>query len=230
MARGVRKQAGEDLSDTNLERVIKALAQEKPITKKAACAMLSISYNTTRLTKIIAEYQEKMQFRATMRKKMRNEPIDEATAADIVSSYLSGTSLADISASCYRSTAVVKRVLKSYNTPIRNSSVDYQHPIFLDDDAIADDYKIGDLVYSARYDCPATISSTDDTEKYGMIYGLWIHGEKRRQVTQPHYELADLRRVQTELGVKMHDLDKDEVRSLINEGLRNQKRQEDKRK
>ena len=230
MARGIRKQEGEDLSESNIARVILELEKDKPVTKTAACAMLSISYNPKRLGTIIANHKDTLEHRAKMRKKLRNEPIDTATASEIVSNYMSGTSIADISASTYRSTAVVKRVLRSYNTPIRSSSVDYQNPIFLDDDALANDYKKGDLVYSARYDCPATVDTISDTEKYGMVYGLWIHGTRRRQVSQPHYELADLRRVQTELGIKMYDLDKDEVTVLINEGLRNQKLQEDKRK
>ena len=49
--RGVRKRAHENLSEVNIRRVISAL--EEGITKKSACEMLNISYNTTRLNRII---------------------------------------------------------------------------------------------------------------------------------------------------------------------------------
>lgn len=231
MARGVRKQEGEHLSATNIEKVTELLEDAKPITKKVACEMLNISYNTTRLNKIIQEHKDNVVFQKNMRKKMRTLPIDTATASQIVSGYLSGTSLADISEETYRSTNVVKRVLTKYNVPIRNTSVDYFHPIYIDnDEAIKEDYKNGDLVYSARYDCPATISRGFHTEKHGMVYNLWTHGDNRQSITQPYYELADLRKVQTELNIKMYDLESDEVKRLLWEGMKNQKKQVDKRK
>ena len=49
----IKKKEGENLTETNIEKVIGLLEQEKPITKKQACEILNISYNTTRLTKII---------------------------------------------------------------------------------------------------------------------------------------------------------------------------------
>ena len=233
MVVGVKKQEGENLSIANIEKVIALLEPEdgKPITKVVACEILNIKYNTSRLNKIIKGCKDTAELQKTMRKKMRNQPIDLATASQIVSSYMSGTSLADISDSTYRSTNVIKNVLRKYNIPIRNRSVDYFHPIFIEnDEAICNDYKIDDLVYSARYDTPATIMSFANTEKHGMVYKLQIHGNKRRQVNQPYYELADLRKVQNELKVEMYDLPKVEVDDIIREALKNQKKQEDKRK
>jgi len=231
MVRGVREQDGENLSAANIEKVIELLGQGKPATKKVACEILNISYNTTRLNKIIQKHKDAIELQKNMRKKMRGIPIDNATANQIVSGYLSGASLMDISDMTYRSTNVVKRVLAKYNIPIRNKSVDYFHPIFIDnDEAIKDDYVKGDLVYSARYDCPATISEGHNTDNHGMVYNLWTHGDKRKSITQPYYELADLRKVQTELKIKMHDINADEVKRLLWEGMKNQKKQEDKRK
>lgn len=229
-SRRIKVQDGENLTDANKDKVIALLEAEKPITKKAACEMLNITYNTTRLNRIIEERKEDIKFRSDMRKKMRNTPIDIATASQIVSGYLSGTSLADLSVETYRSTNVVKNVLTKYNIPIRNTSVDYFHPVLIDDEAIKDDYVKGDLVYSARYDCPVTVEKGEMTEKHGMVYGLWIHGDKRRYVHQPYYELADLRKIQTELGITMQDFNAEEVKTLIYYGLKNQKKQEDKRK
>jgi transposase len=230
MARGVRKQEGENLSEESIEKVIKALEKDKPITKKEACEMLSISYNTTRLNKIITEHKEKIEFRTKMRKKMRSQPIDKSTASDIASSYLSGSSLQDISNRTYRSINVVKNVLKKYNIPIRSAAVDYFHPIFIDDDdAIAENYKIGDLVYSARYDEPATIRNGHRDSRVGKVYHIWLH-KTAKFAYQAYYELADLRKLQTELDIKMKDMDAEEIRYLIAQGLISRKKQEDKRK
>ena len=229
--RRVKAQEGENLTDENKQRVLDLLEADKPITKKAACEMLNITYNTTRLNKIMEEFKSDMEFRKNMRKKMRTQPIDTATASQIVSEYLSGESLAHISASTYRSINVIKNVLTKYNVPIRNKSVDYFHPVYIDnDEAIRDDYVTGDLVYSARYDCPVTILKSKDCDKHGKIFAIQIHGDRRRTAWQPFYELADLRSVQRELNIKMIDLDADECRHLIAQGLINQKKQEDKRR
>ena len=229
-ARRIKVQQGEDLSDATKEKVIALLEADKPITKKAACEILNITYNTTRLKNIIEEYKEDKEFRKNMRKKMRNQPIDTLTAKQIVSGYLSGNSLQSLSDESYRSINVIKNILSKYHIPIRNRSVDYFHPVFIEnDEAIKTNYEIGDLVYSARYDTPATIMSCNDTVKYGMVYKLQIHGDKRRQVNQPYYELADLRKVQNELKVVLSDLDKETVNHLIVEALKNQKFQENKR-
>ena len=57
MPRGVRRKEGEDFSKATIKRVISLLESAKPITKKDACAILNITYNTTRLNKIIQEYK-----------------------------------------------------------------------------------------------------------------------------------------------------------------------------
>jgi len=146
-----------------------------------------------------------------------------------VSRYLFGYCLVDISVITYRSTSVVKNVLTRYNVPIRNKSVDYLNPVFIQDEAISDEYKVGDLVDAARYDAPATIQSVQLTEKHGAIYRLWIHSLSR-YAYQPYYELADLRLVKSELKLVMQDMSQAEVKENMQEGLRNQKKQIDKRK
>ena len=59
----IKKKKYEKLDDTNIKRVIAALEGETPITKKEACEMLNISYNTTRLSKIIANFREEQEYR-----------------------------------------------------------------------------------------------------------------------------------------------------------------------
>ena len=54
----IKKKAHEKLDDTTIKRVMVELESKNPITKKEACGMLNISYNTTRLAKIIKNYEK----------------------------------------------------------------------------------------------------------------------------------------------------------------------------
>ena len=62
MAR-VKKREHEKLTSSNVQHVINLLESDKPITKKEACAILNISYNTTRLSKIIDDHKENIAYR-----------------------------------------------------------------------------------------------------------------------------------------------------------------------
>ena len=207
MKRGIRKQEGEDLSSTKLEQVISLLNQDKPITKKDACSMLNINYNTTRLNRIIDEYNEQKEHAVAMRKQLRNKPLDKSDIAYIVESYLESGNLSEISDITFRSTSTIKTVLDRYNIPLRSTEHSYHNPVLLNDDAIADDYTKDDLVYSACYAQSATISNklTDG------IYRIWLNMDCQ-YAYQPYYELGDLRKLQQDLGVavkhrKMWDVD-----------------------
>ena len=52
---GVRQKKHEKLDETTLNKVVFLLEQPNPITKKEACEILNITYNTTRLNKILAD-------------------------------------------------------------------------------------------------------------------------------------------------------------------------------
>ena len=54
----IKTRKHENLTETNVSHVINLLNSEKPITKKEACSILNISYNTTRLNRIIEEFEE----------------------------------------------------------------------------------------------------------------------------------------------------------------------------
>jgi len=218
MAR-IRKKSTEQLSEQNLEKVIALLEQEKPITKKDACAMLSIAYNTTRLNKIVLEHKANLKQRAELRKKFRNKPLDKSDLNLIVSSYLEGVSLTDIADNIFRSIALIKRVLIKYNIPLRDSNIDYWHPAEISEDAMMDDYIKDDLVFSARYNQPACIMKKIKDE----VYRIWLYKDQQFAI-QPFYELADLRHVQNELDVHIEDFPAEEIKQLIYTALTNAKR------
>ena len=58
VSRGVKAKAHEKLDGANVQKVINLLGTDEPITKKEACEILNIRYNTTRLQRIIEENTE----------------------------------------------------------------------------------------------------------------------------------------------------------------------------
>jgi len=218
MAR-IRKKAGEDLTEQTIERVISLLAQEKPITKKEACGILKISYNTTRLNKILDEHTATIKQRVELRKKFRNKPLAKEDINLIITSYLEGLSLSDIADNIFRSIALIKRTLTKYHIPLRDAGVDYWHPVEVPLEAMQDDYNKEDLVFSARYNQPACVMK----KLKDGIYRIWLYKD-HQYALQPYYELSDLRKVQEEFGVVVADFPPDEIKQLIYNALTKSKR------
>ena len=73
--RTIRKKGHEKLDDANLQRVLDYLNADQPITKKEACAMLNITYNTTRLNSIMIDFEDTLRHRAK-RKAQKNNTRD----------------------------------------------------------------------------------------------------------------------------------------------------------
>lgn len=200
MKRGIRVKEGEDLSPAKIKEVIGQLTKDKPITKKDACAMLNIAYNTTRLNKIITEYQETQEYHARRKKELRNKPLTKEDIGYIISSYLEEGNLSILIETTHRSLNVIKRVLNKYNIPLRDASITYHNPINLPEEAIIEEYNLDDLVYSARYDEPAYISKSVDNDGLGKVYRIWLI-KSEQYACQPFYELANLHEVQSNLNV-----------------------------
>ena len=190
----IKVKEGEDFSNEKIEKVIAMLNTGQ--TKKSCCDLLGMSYNTTRLGKIISTYELKKENDSILRKKLRNKSLDEQDIKYICQEYLNGEPLSGISDSIYRSTNVIKNVLKRYNIPLRNVSHDYFHPVFIDEDEFLD-YKTGDLVFSARYNATAEIINLVEEG----VYKICVLGKNQRYAYQPAYELADLRKLQKEFGI-----------------------------
>ena len=73
---------------------------EKPITKKEACQILNITYNTTRLNSIIQDFQDKQNFRAKRKAQLKGKPASPLEVKEAITSYLNGDSVSEISQSC----------------------------------------------------------------------------------------------------------------------------------
>lgn len=182
----------ERLDDVHMLKVIAGLEAEKPITKKDACAILNISYNTARLDKLIENFKTKRAFEAKKRAEKRGKPatIDEVSL--IVAEYLEGKPIDGIAKMIYRGATFVKAVIEKYGVPERGTSPDYFKPKLIPDMAVRTEFKIGEKVYSARYDSMATIRA-EVPHADGKVYRIWLDDERWSQSAyQPAWELASL--------------------------------------
>ena len=212
----IRKKEGENLSEENIEKVKQLLNSDNPISKKEACGLLNIAYSVTRLAKIIDEYTAAIDYKAEKRKRLQNTPISPDEVKYFIDEYLAGTAMETISDMSYRSIGVIKRTLEKYNIPTRNSSVSYSNPLSLEGAIVREDYKKGDLVFSARYNCPATIEklSAYPDKGHGPVYLIWVYGDGKFAL-QPYYELADLTEVQKQFNIKIAEMTNEEIQQAL---------------
>lgn len=192
----------EKLTPSNIERVISLLECEKPITKKDACAILNIAYNTTRLQQIIDKHKDKLAREAKFRAEKRGKPVTKDELQYIIQEYLNGSTIDAISASTYRGPTLIKQVLEKHAVPVRARTQDYFKPELIPEEAMRDRFEVGEIVYSARYDSTAKIKS-EMFQNGKWIYRIWLLADKWNQSAyQPAEELASLKHL-VELGVKI---------------------------
>lgn len=199
--RRTKNSDNERLDDASIERVLALLEPKdgsKPGTKKDACAILNISYNTTRLANLLDKYRERKTAEATRRAEKRGKPASDAEVAFVIQSYLEGATVDHISISLYRSAVFVKTILEKYHVPLRQVGHSYFTPELVPEEAVRDFFKVGEKVYSMRYDSLARI----DGEFKPGVYRLFLLSEKQNQYAyQPSEELASLEHL-VKLGVK----------------------------
>ena len=196
----------EKMTDSNLSRVIRLLEPEegkKPITKKDACQMLGMAYNTTRLATILEQFKERQRRTAEQRAKLRGKAVTKDEKIFIIQEYLTGSTIDAITKSTYRGVTIIKQVLDEYSVPLRIPGQNYFNPQLIPDGAARDKFEIGEVVWSARYGSLAKIYSEKLDPKHGHIYHMWLIDDKWRQYCwQPYYELASLQQIR-ELGVQV---------------------------
>ena len=171
MRRGVRKREYENLSDTNIRRVIKSL-EEDGITKKAACEMLSISYNTTRLNRIIEEFQEQEAHVALRKSQLKGKPAFKDEIREVIQRYIDGENITDISKGIYRSTAFVKGIIDRVGVPQRPTGDDKQKEAMLPDVCLKNSFEKGETVWNARYHMPCIVEQEYSIEYQDSMPGL----------------------------------------------------------
>ena len=194
--RGVKRKEHERLDDATVGRVISLLEQENSITKKVACEILNISYNTIRLNKIIQEHKDRIAFTKKRRAALRGKPFSDLEIKELVADYLNGESISNIANNLYRSIGVVKRKIEELHLPKRSSKYTYQNPGLIPDEAVEENFEIGELVWSSRYNAVAEIRDTQwDIYKQHQIYSIWVFGKHNEFAYQPWWELGKLEAV-----------------------------------
>ena len=219
----IKQKAGEDFSAEKVEAVISMLGKGE--TKKSCCNFLGMNYSTTRLAKIIEEYNDKQNFLIEQRKKLRGTQISKQDITYIVQAYINNAAISNIADDIFRSISTVKNVLAGYGVPLRKIGISYFNPVFIEDDT-PDDYKPGDLVFSAKYN---TIAEIVKKIKNG-VYRIYLQGSNERYAHQYYYELADLRLIQKELDIIPKWMNKEDIIQLRVEAIKTAQRKEKERK
>lgn len=165
--KGVKKKEGENLTPASIDKVINLLEAEKPITKKEACEILNISYNTTRLAKIIAEHKDSIETDKKLRAANRGKPAAAHEIQRVIEEALAGESIASISSGLFRSNEFVKKLIQDIGLPEKSES--YFKPAMLPEQCVSNTFTSGQIVWSANYNAMAIVlkdKSYDDVKVY----------------------------------------------------------------
>jgi hypothetical protein len=184
-ARGIRAKSHEKLDDITLQKVWGALNSDTPITKKEACETLNISYNTTRLSKILAEHRETMDYRATRKSQLKGTKATDAEVTQTIEWYLNEHPVSDIAKAMYRSSTFVKNIINRVGIPEKRPKTEQGEKNrigYLPDECVSETFEEGEKVWCARYDLPGIIKKetknnqyTNYEEKYGgKCYQVYV--------------------------------------------------------
>lgn len=195
------------MTEANILRVISLLEPKdtatKPITKKDACQILGMAYNTTRLATILEEFKAKRDRDAQRRAALRGKAATTEEVVYVIQEYLEGATLDAISKSLYRSAGFVSTILERHEVPKRSTSHDYFRPELIPEGAVRARFTVGEVVYSARYDSVARIDTEQSDTRHGWVYRIWLLSDKWKQSAyQPAEELASLEHLR-KLGVRI---------------------------
>jgi len=184
LTRGVRKKKEEKLDEANIARVQEALTSSTPITKKEACEMLNISYNTTRLTKIILEHEETMRYRGIRKSQLKGTKATDAEIKQVIEWYLDENPISDIAKAMYRSSTFVKNIINRVGVPLKRPTTEQGGSYnvgYLPEECVSETFEPGEKVWCARHDLPARVikeinnHGTDYEDKYdSKCYQIYV--------------------------------------------------------
>ena len=198
----MRTKKHENLTQANITKVIELLNPtdgSKPITKKEACGILNIAYNTTRLGNIIAEHHETMEFRARRKAQNKGKAATKKEITDAVAGYLEGMTVADIAKSLYRSPAFVKGIIERIGVPQKLAHTDYEgrRNALLPDQCMSDEFAEGERVWAIRQNYPAIVQrelKPEQAEERGykvyLVYTIEAQQEDLKDTYFPYLSFA----------------------------------------
>lgn len=216
--RRVKVKEGENLSDSNIERVIKLLEDTKPISKKEACQILNISYNTTRLSNIIEQFKARKEMISKRRAANRGKPASPEEIKTVIKEYINGSTVSDIAAELFRSTTFVRDIIERVGVPQRGVGENYFNFSPLPEQCVSEVFEVGETAWSARHQAPCVIDKALGKTKDGVanLYRVYViepfeapeklflskWGTPGSYATQPAYELGKLDHLK-EYGVEI---------------------------
>jgi hypothetical protein len=157
----IRTKDYENITDANIQKVIDLLNAESPITKKDACEILNIRYNTTRLQKIIDDYLEVTSYRDKRRSQNRGKGATRAEITQVIEDYLDGHNISDISARMYRSPAFCRAIIERVGVPPKlpksELSCMKHRTAMLPQECVEYSFEEGEVVWAVRENKVATI-------------------------------------------------------------------------
>lgn len=211
-----------NLTKEQYEEVVAYLATDKS-TKKRACEIVGISYNTTKLQELITRFETRSEAEKAARLAKRRQPVTEAEVVQWITSYLNGSSIPEISAYAYRSAAVVKLHLEKHSALLRQPTTDRLNPVLLPDVCVDTSFTPGQYVWSAAYNCVAIVE-----RQYKNAYRIHVLSEDIQEFSyQAASELGNLQHLEA-LGVNLSSfvnyMKGDEVRQTLNEAVRSANR------
>jgi hypothetical protein len=174
----IKKKEHENLTPANIEKV-KALlnpcpssVENKPITKREACNILNIAYNTNRLSKIIEEHDEQKAYTKKRKAGLRGRPASNAEISEAVTSFLEGDTFTDISKRLFRSVGFVRAILEKVGVPERPSNKEERkvHHYF-PDECVSMDFEPGEIAWSSIYHSTVTVTKQLNNIDYESTYG-----------------------------------------------------------
>jgi hypothetical protein len=175
----VKKKEHEKLTRANISNVISLLkpteSGKKSITKKDACQILNISYNTTRLAKIISEFEEHEEYVNKQKAAKRGKRATESEITQAVQEYLAGETVANIAKGLFRSNGFINAIIERLGVPHRPTSVEGRTQVdFLPDACVAESFEIGETVWSAKYHATAIVKNELETKHDGKCYQVYV--------------------------------------------------------
>ena len=195
----IKTKKHENLTETNIQHVIELLNGDNPITKKEACSILNISYNTTRLNKIIEDHLETVAYRERRKAQNKGKGATEMEIKQVVNFYLDGSNISDIAKHLYRSPAFIKAIINRIGVPQKLAMTDYEgrRNAMLPEQCVSDEFEEGERIWAVRQNYPAVVKREFKPElaeergyKVYLCYTIECGQEDLRNTYFPHLEYA----------------------------------------
>jgi hypothetical protein len=176
----IRQKKQERLEEDNLNRVQEALASSTPITKKEACEMLNISYNTTRLSRIMEDHSETLRYRATRKSQLKGTKATDLEIKQTIEWYLDERPISDIAKAMYRSSTFVKNIINRVGVPEKRPKTEQRGSGYLPEECVSNTFEPGEKVWYTGKDLPARVikefrNDTNYEAKYGSkCYQIYV--------------------------------------------------------